>query len=200
MHAPKTAPKEQQIPERSEGDGEDDADADSSALEDDGQCTMQPAECRVTSTRHDDWLHRGPFLADFPRGPFLADFPWEAYMMRVRRVRKPAWASADYTELFFFDAHYALSVLYGQQLGYANRVAIPRVVGSMCPPERENEGEPHVAYKLMLFSRSRCPGPGACADPWVFRPLLLPSEKPHDPPSPWESQSLLPAGKHVNVS
>ena len=29
-------------------------------------------ECRVTCTRHDDWLHRGPFLADLP---------WQAYMM-----------------------------------------------------------------------------------------------------------------------
>ena len=147
---PSTEPADAQNEEDVEGDGEDDADADSSALEDGGQCTMQPAECRVTSTGHDDWLHRGPFLADFP---------WEAHMMRVRRVRKPVRASADYTELLFFDAHYALSALCCQQLGYANRVAIPRLVGSMCPPERENEGEPHAAYKLMLFSRSRCPGP-----------------------------------------
>jgi hypothetical protein len=150
---PSTELTDTQNEEDVEGDGEDDADADSSTLEDGGQCTMQPAECRVTSTGHDDWLHRGPFLADFP---------WEAYMMRVRRVRKPAWASADYTECFFFDAHYALSALYCQQLEYANRDAIPRAVGSMCLPERENEGESHATYKLKFFSRSRCPGPGAC--------------------------------------
>ena len=28
--------------------------------------TVQATDCRVTSTRHDDWLHRGPFLADVP--------------------------------------------------------------------------------------------------------------------------------------
>ena len=26
------------------------------------ECPMQATECRVTSSRHDDWLHRGPFL------------------------------------------------------------------------------------------------------------------------------------------
>jgi hypothetical protein len=132
----------------------------------------------------------------------------EAYMMRVRRLRKPVRASADYTELLFFDAHYALSALCCQQLGYANRVAIPRLVGSMCPPERENEGEPHAAYKLMLFSRSRCPGPGACADPLVFRPLLLPSDKPHDPQIAMGKPKFAPSWKackcelelHANVA
>ena len=27
---------------------------------------VQATECRATSSRHDDWLHRGPFLADLP--------------------------------------------------------------------------------------------------------------------------------------
>ena len=54
---------------------------------------VQAVECHATCTRHDDWLHRGPFLADLP---------WHAYMMRVRRARKPSQRGADYSEYFFF--------------------------------------------------------------------------------------------------
>ena len=43
-------------------DGADDECAGDSGGEQ--QCTVDFAQCRVTSTRHDDWLHRGPFLAD----------------------------------------------------------------------------------------------------------------------------------------
>ena len=132
------------------------------------QYTLQAAECRATSTRRDDWLHRGPFLADLP---------WEVYMMRVIRRRKPLEPNADHSELFFFDKHYALSLLYCQEIRYTASCAIPRVVGSVCPPE-EDGGEPHAAYKLMLFSRARCSGPNHCADPLVFRGLVIPSDTP----------------------
>ena len=64
--------------------------------------TVQATECRVTSTRHDDWLHRGPFLADLP---------WHVYMRRVRRARKPTRAKADYSQTFFFDRHYSLACI-----------------------------------------------------------------------------------------
>ena len=90
-------------------------------------------------------------------------------MMRVRRVRKPFRCDADYTQLFFFDKHYALSLLYCQQIQYSGQLAIPRMVGSLCPTEEENDGEAHAAYKLMLFSRMRCPGPGGCVDPGMVR-------------------------------
>lgn len=50
-------------------------------------------------------------------------------------------------------------------------------MGSVCPTQEEDDGEPH---KLLLFSRMRCPGPGACADPMAFRSLLIPSDKPDD--------------------
>ena len=128
-------------------------------------------DCRVTCTRHDDWLHRGPFLADLP---------WQVYMMRVQRARKPFRGNAAYAELFFFDNHYALSALYCQQIRYAGQLAIPRLVGSVCPSQAEEDGEAHAAYKLMLFARTRCPGPGACADPLNFRALLMPSDKVDD--------------------
>ena len=130
---------------------------------------VQATECRATSSRHDDWLHRGPFLADLP---------WHAYMMRVRRTRKPSQPGADYSQYFFFDRHYNLSALYGQQLRYDTRAAIPRLVGSVCPPKEEDNGEPYAAYNLMLFSRARCLGPEHCADPLICRSLLIPNDKP----------------------
>ena len=79
---------DESIDDVSEADNADDA----------AQCNVQAVECHATSTRHDDWLHRGVFLADLP---------WYAYMMRVQRVRKPTEANADHSELFFFDnAHF----------------------------------------------------------------------------------------------
>ena len=154
------------------GENDDETDNDDNDEDNAEDATLQAAECMVTSTRHDDWLHRGPFLADLP---------WQAYMMRVQRIRKPTVANADHAQLFFFDKHYTLSTLYCQEIQYSGRVAIPRVVGSVCPPQEEDGGEPHAAYKLMLFSRTLCPGPGACADPLMHRQLLIPSDKPNDP-------------------
>ena len=70
---------------------------------------LEPAEIHATTSRHDDWLHRG-FL--------VVDLPWVAYMMRVLRVRKPTQSDADYSQLFFFDGHYSLPILYGQEIKY----------------------------------------------------------------------------------
>ena len=147
---------------------------------------MTATECRTTSTRHDDWLHRGPFLADLP---------WHVYMRRVRRARKPVSASADFSQLFLFDKHYALSALYCQELRYAATTAIPRFVGSVCPPVEQDKGEPHAAYKLMLFSRTRCAGPEHCADPLLCRPLLMPNDKPDDDNIPREKPRFWPCWK-----
>jgi hypothetical protein len=157
--------------ENENGETDDETQSGGSNADNDEQDTLQAVQCMVTSTRHDDWLHRGPFLADLP---------WQAYMMRVQRVRKPTGTQADYAQLFFFDKHYALSAMYCQEIQYSRQVAIPRVVGSLCPPPEGDDGETHAAYKLMFFSRTRCPGPGACADPMVFRSLLIPNDKPDD--------------------
>ena len=146
-------------------DDADDADEAELGME----CPVQAAELRTTCSRHDDWLHRGPFLADLP---------WRVYMMRVQRARKPTAANADCSQYFLFDKHYALSALYCQEMRYCTNTVIPRLVGSVCPQEEEDNGEPHAAYKLMLFSRARCPGEGHCADPLIFRSLVMPSDKP----------------------
>ena len=95
-------------------EGHDESDADQANSRDDAhhaavEYQVQAIECRATSSRHDDWLHRGPFLADLP---------WHAYMMRVQRARKPSEPGADYSQYFFFDTHYSLSALYCQELRY----------------------------------------------------------------------------------
>ena len=62
-----------------------------------------------------------------------AGLPWQAYIMGVRRVRKPFGLNADYSELFLFDEHYTMPALYCQQIRYNGQFAILRTVGSHCP-------------------------------------------------------------------
>ena len=146
--------------------------SDGFRADEDEDCKLVAVELHSTTSRHDDWLHRGALLADVP---------WLIYMMYVQRVRKPTASNADYRQLFFFDEHYALSLLYCQQIRYCSRLAIPRIVGSVCPPMEEDNGEAHALYKLMLFSRTRCPGKLACADPMNFRSWMVPSDEPDRP-------------------
>ena len=150
---------------------DDDTENDGGGHDEDNHCALEAVELNTTTSRYDDWLHRGPFLADLP---------WLVYMVHVQRTRKPMQAKADYSQLFFFDEHYALSVLYCQEMRYSGHLAIPRIVGSVCPPMEEDSGEAHARYKLMLFSRTRCPGKLACADPMICRAWMVPSEDPDD--------------------
>ena len=121
----------------------------------------QPCEVRTTTSRHDDWLHRGVQLAALP---FIV------YMARVKKVPRPTRSNTSRKYIFSFDPHYPSAVLYCQQIG--DYMAIPRLVGAVCPPPELNDGEDIAAYKLMLFSTARCPGKGACSDALMFRPLL----------------------------
>ena len=114
-----------------------------------------------TSTRHDDWLHRGPLLHPLP---FLL------YLARVRRIRKPKIAGATSNTLFHFDSHYSLSALYCQQVGH--HTCIPRLVGPNCKQADDGRGEEHALWHSVLFTTPRCPGPGACCDPTIFRRLF----------------------------
>ena len=88
-------------------------------------CTIQVSECRAASSRHDDWLRRGVFLA------------------QTLLLRKTLCALGVFCQL----------------ARYATATAIPRLVGSVCPPEKKTMVESHMPpmYKLMFFSRPRCP-------------------------------------------
>ena len=83
--------------------GEQEDDEDKNHRNSDEHCNLESVRFNATTTRHDDWLHRGSLLADLP---------WLVYMMRVQRVRKPTQADADLSELFFFDDHYPMATLY----------------------------------------------------------------------------------------
>ena len=72
---------------------------------------------------------------------------------------------------------------------------MPRLMGSVCPPEEEDNGEHYAAYNLMLFSRARCPGPEHCADPLIFRSLLIPSDKPNNKDAVQEKPLFAPCWK-----
>ena len=49
--------EEDEEEEEDEGEGEDEEEEEGA---DDEPCNLQAKSCRITSTRHGDWLHRGP--------------------------------------------------------------------------------------------------------------------------------------------
>ena len=64
---------------------------------------LQMKTLRPTTSAHDDWLHRGPYLHDMA---------FHTYVEYCDRVRLPRKAPAD-EQLFVFEPHYALSKSYG---------------------------------------------------------------------------------------
>lgn len=60
---------------------------------------IQMKTLRSTTSTHDDWLHRGPYLNDMP---------FHTYTEYIDRVRRPREASPSHQH-FEFEAHYALS-------------------------------------------------------------------------------------------
>ena len=70
-------------------------------------------------------------------------------------------------------------------------------MGSVCPSLEEDGGEPHARYKLMLFSRTRCPGKLGCADPMLCRALLLPSDAPDSGETKDRKHAMMQAPKFL---
>ena len=99
-------------------------------------------DLKTTSTRIDDWLHRGPFLQELTL---------VTYIRHINRVTKPAKESSRRL-MFFFDAHYLLANEYCQDI-ITNAEAVPRLVGPNCPPARTDELEEHSMHKLMLVGK-----------------------------------------------
>ena len=113
---------------------------------------------RTTTTLHDDYLHRGPWLAPMPL--FV-------YASRVRRVRKPL-KPKDHEIMFEFDPHYQMHALYCQC--FALQITVPRIVGPK-PPSLD-DAEANAAYFSMLFLPMKCQGLTCCTDPLNCRPAL----------------------------
>mgnify|MGYP003324485308 CR=1 FL=1 len=67
---------------------------------------IQMKTLRSTTSTHDDWLHRGPYLHDNA---------FHTYAEYIDRVRLPRHAPAE-EQIFRFEPHYALARSYGQRL------------------------------------------------------------------------------------
>ena len=147
---------------------------------DDQEETYQPVRLHATTSRFDDWLHRGPWLHS------LSYF---VYMHNVKRVRKvkASQASKQASRRFEFDRHYPMSSLYHQEF---DRGVIPRLVGTQCKQDEGNQREDYASWHLALFGLARCPGTGHCCEVTMFKHMLTPKTT-----LPSLAHSFLPAWK-----
>ena len=122
---------------------------------------VQMKTLRSTTSAHDDWLHRGPFLHDMP---------FHTYCEYIDRVRLPRKAPPDIRQ-FLFEPHYALSRTYCQQPTTPARV--PVLEALKFPPPGEATAEENAQYKGLVGSLRCCTCPDGCSDPLLFKPLLF---------------------------
>ena len=139
----------------------------------------------TTTSPHDDWLHRGPFLHDL-------DF--HTYMSHVGR--RPLSTHARVSDLervehvFLFDAHYALADSYLQVLRTDGTYrAIPVLEALRCPPPDLNNGEDNAVFKSLIGTLIKCPGVSRCADPTLCAHAFFPVTVPENTP-PTDPQAL----------
>ena len=80
---------------------------DAEAFEEDLDVTALDA----TTSAHDDWLHRGPFLFDLDFHTYIR------FTVRKSRPKHHKVSDVDRAEhCFLFDSHYALAASHWQQL------------------------------------------------------------------------------------
>jgi len=130
--------------------------ANDEALEEDLHITALEA----TTSAHDDWLHRGPYLFDM-------DF--HTYMrFTVRRPRPKQLKVSDVDRAehsFLFDSHYALAASHWQQLVTEGHAKLVVMEALKCPLPNLNKGEDNAVFKSLIGTLIKCPGRGHCADP-----------------------------------
>ena len=146
--------------EDNEVEGEDDnKENERDTLDED---LIQMKTLRSTTSTHDDWLHRGPYLHDLPFHTYTE------YVDRVRRPREPPPSQ----QLFEFEAHYALSRSYCQTITTPARVPVLEALKFVAPGSSKNEE--NELYKHLVASLTRCTCTDGCADPMLMKPFLLP--------------------------
>ena len=123
---------------------------------------IQMKTLRSTTSTHDDWLHRGPYLNDMP---------FHTYTEYIDRVRRPREAPPSH-QLFEFEAHYALSRSYCQTITTPARVPVLEALKFVAPGASKNEE--NALYKHLVASLTRCTCADGCADPMLIKPFLLP--------------------------
>ena len=126
-----------------------------------------------TTSLYDDWLHRGPFLADLDMHTYIA---------HVVRIPKPTKARLSDTQrfqdVFLFDDHYELANSHWQQLQTHGFHALPMLEALRCPPPDFNNGEDNAVYKSLFGTHLSCPGKSRCSDPLLYRPAFFASSEP----------------------
>ena len=122
-----------------------------------------------TTSLHDDWLHRGPFLVDLDL---------HTYVAHVIRSPRPVKARLDDVQriehVFAFDDHYELAKSHWQELKTNGRCVLPMLEALRCPPPDLNKGEDNAVYKTLLGTLVACQGKSRCNDPLLYRPAFFP--------------------------
>ena len=123
-----------------------------------------------TTSLHDDWLHRGPFLADLDLHTYIA---------HVVRIPRPAAARVSdiqrFQDVFLFDDHYELARSHWQERQTRGFRSLPMLEALRCQPPDLNNGEDNAVYKTLFGTLLACPGKSRCSDPLLYRPAFFAS-------------------------
>ena len=121
---------------------------------------LEISALETTTSPHDDWLHRGPFLFDMDFHTYIR------FTVRKPRPKQLQIFDADRTEhVFLFDSHYALAASHWQHLDTHGRNKLVVMEALRCPQSSLNNGEDNAVFKSLIGTLIKCPGPGHCADP-----------------------------------
>ena len=138
-----------------------------------------------TTSAHDDWLHRGPFLYELDFHTYVR------YVHREPLARNPRKQDADRKKpVFLFDSHYALAKEYMQELDTQGTCKVVVLEALKCPSPELNHGEDNAAFKSILGSLLKCPGRGECNNPLICRKYFFQCRhaKSDDEPSVFTSR------------
>ena len=119
----------------------------------------EPAEDNVnisalshTTSAHDDWLHRGPFLYDLDFHTYV-----EYVHREPRAVRARVTDAKRQQDIFLFDAHYALANSYVQTLDTQGQCKLVVLEALKCPSPATNNGEDNAVFKSLIATLLSCP-------------------------------------------
>ena len=95
-----------------------------------------------TTSLHDDWLHRGPFLADLDLHTYVA------HVVRIPRPTKARLSDTQrFQDVFLFDDHYELAKTHWQQLKTRGFHVLPMLEAIRCQPPDVNNNEHNAVFK-----------------------------------------------------
>ena len=149
-----------------QGNTEQPAGGDHCELEEEVHIEEVPRTRGLTNTTsaHDDWLHRGPFLHDLDL---------HTYVRHVHRTPRPRKTRNEERRrrvpLFLFDSHYVLAQQYVQELDVQGQCKVVVLEALKCPSPELNDGEDNSSFKSVLGTLLTCPGRGHCNNPLMCR-------------------------------